>query len=494
MNSSKSQKTCAIIGAGIAGIAAAIRMAAKGYKVDVFDKNDTPGGKLSSFNLGSYRFDFGPSLFTLPHLVEELFLLCNKKPEQYFSYTKVEPGHLYFFEDGTRIEASSDINSFAQQIENHTRDKSNVVINYLKKQEEKFNITKEVFLQHSLHDYKNYLSLHFLKALCGLHKIEALTTMHEVNQKTFCDSRTIRIFDRYATYNGSNPYQAPATLTMIPHIEFGFGVYFPKGGMYSITQSLLQLAMDMGVRFHYSTLVESILLHRNTATGIQCDNTKLCYDKIFCNADVHYAYQKLLPQKIGEKYIKQERSSSALVFYWGIKKIHSQLALHNILFSEHYEQEFHVLFKEKKIHQDPTIYINIASKYAPEDAPQGCETWFVMINAPHQQGQNWDAVVAETRQNVIRKINRMLQTDIEKYIEAERILTPAELERKTLSAQGSIYGSSSNSVFSAFLRHPNRSPHYKNLFFCGGSVHPGGGIPLCLLSAKIATELATRND
>jgi len=185
--------------------------------------------------------------------------------------------------------------------------------------------------------------------------------------------------------------------------------------------------------------------------------------------------------------LKQEKSTSALIFYWGIKKTFPELNLHNILFSEDYENEFQHL-AEGKVSEDPTVYIDITSKYSPEDVPEGCENWFTMVNVPYNSGQNWDEIITRTRKNVINKINRILGINLEDLLEGEDILEPRTIESRTSSHLGALYGTSSNNKMAAFLRHPNFSNKIKNLYFCGGSAHPGGGIPLCLSSAKIVEE------
>ena len=191
--------------------------------------------------------------------------------------------------------------------------------------------------------------------------------------------------------------------------------------------------------------------------------------------------------------MNQERSSSAIIFYWGIRHLFPELDLHNIFFTQDYKQEFECLFEKKSVYNDPTIYINITSKEESSDAPKDSENWFVMVNAPGDFGQDWDKIIQETRKNIISKLSRILNTDIESLIEVEDILTPPLIERKTSSYRGSLYGTASNSKFAAFLRHPNFSNRIENLFYCGGSVHPGGGIPLCLLSAKITADLITKD-
>jgi phytoene dehydrogenase-like protein len=206
--------------------------------------------------------------------------------------------------------------------------------------------------------------------------------------------------------------------------------------------------------------------------------------------DMVNAYKSILrKQKQPTKLLDQPKSSSALIFYWGVKKVFPELDLHNILFSDNYKEEFEHIFHQKTIYNDPTVYINITSVYKPEDAPKNCMNWFTMINVPNNQGQDWDKLIVEARNHIIQKINRILKTDIESLIETEEILEPRTIESKTSSANGALYGNSSNNRYAAFLRHANYSSDIKNLYFCGGSVHPGGGIPLCLLSAKIMSEM-----
>ncbi len=245
-----------------------------------------------------------------------------------------------------------------------------------------------------------------------------------------------------------------------------------------------------GVVFNFNKNVSKILVKENKAIGVEADNQKFYSQYVISNMDIVPTYNKLLNgYKKPNIILNQEKSSSAIIFYWGIKKKFKKLDLHNIFFSNNYEKEFESIFKNMSIHNDPTVYINITSKDISCDAPKNCENWFVMINSPNNQNQNWETVVQKVRKNVIKKINKILKSDIEPFIEKEKIYNPKDLELNTQSYLGSLYGASSNSKISAFLRHPNFSNKILNLYFCGGSVHPGGGIPLCLLSAKIVSNL-----
>jgi len=484
-------KKAFVIGAGIAGIATAIRLAIKGYAVEVFEANSYSGGKLSEFEKDSFRFDAGPSLLTMPQYIDELFELAGKKPSDYFNYQKLDVLCNYFYEDGTRLTSYADEDRFANEVSTATSEVPSAIKNYSDNSRRIYNITSHVFLERSLHRLKTYLRWDTLRSIFRLQQIDATRTMHVANKSFFKDERIVQFYDRFATYNGSNPYQAPATLNVIPHIEQHFGAYFPVGGMYSIVTGLVRLAEELGVKFHYNSPVEEIVLDGKRAKGIKVKGELLVSNIVISNMDVWFTYHKLLkayPNLHPKKILAQERSSSALIFYWGINKQFPQLDLHNIFFSANYKKEFNLIWQQKDIYHDPTVYLNISSKFKADDAPAGCENWFVMINVPSNTGQDWDTLIANTRQNILNKLSKNLGEDISKLIISESILDPRGIESRTSSYQGSIYGTSSNSRFAAFLRHANKSSQISNLFFCGGSVHPGGGIPLCLLSAKIVSE------
>jgi phytoene desaturase len=486
----ENNKACVVIGTGVAGIAAAIRMRNKGYKVTVFEANSFPGGKLSTETNKGYRFDMGPSVFTIPEYTDELFTLSGKNPRDYFSYIPLDPVYKYFFEDGSILDAYHGKEKFAEQLAAKTQDTKEDIAKYLDKIEVIYNLTEEVFLQNSLHKFKNFITKPVLKGVLNFGKIGAFDTMHGANKKSFKDKRLVQLFNRYATYNGSSPYLSPATLNVIAHVEIVKGAFYPVGGMFNITKSLVQLAKDIGVTFNFSTPVTEIIIENKKAAGIKTDNESIPFDVVISNMDIYNSYKKLMPAvKKPEKTLSQPKSNSGIIFYWGIKKEFKELGLHNILFSQNYEEEFDTIFAKKTIYHDPTIYLNITCKHTPEDAPKGCENWFTYINVPNNSGQDWDKFIEQARENMIAKINRVLKTDIRPLIESELIFDPRVIENRTSSAFGAIYGNSSNNKFAAFLRHPNFSKNIKDLYFCGGSVHPGPSIPLCLLSAKITTGL-----
>lgn len=483
-------KTAIVVGSGIAGIASAIRLANRGYTVSVFEANSHPGGKLTEISLGAYRFDAGPSLFTLPHLVDELFELSGFEPKDHFEYEQLDETCRYFFPDETELIAWTDKERLAQEFEEKIGEPRKNVLGALNHSAILYKHLAPLFLEKSLHKADTWLGNKAFTAYTKIKQFEFNKTMDQANQKRFDQPKTVQLFNRYATYNGSDPYQTPATLNIIPHLEFGIGAFFPKGGMHAITESLYELAVKLGVNFYFNTKAQKIIVHNGVAKGIDTEMGFHKADTVVCNMDMVAAYRTLLKdQHQPRKLLNQPKSSSALIFYWGIKKEFKQLGLHNIFFSEDYETEFEHIFSKGSIYKDPTVYVNITSVKNPADAPAGCQNWFTMINVPNNQGQDWDYFIDYAKKAIIKKLSKQLGENIEELIEVEDVLDPRLIEKRTSSVAGALYGNSSNNKFAAFLRHPNFSKRIKKLYFCGGSVHPGGGIPLCLSSAKLVDQL-----
>jgi phytoene desaturase len=483
-----------IVGSGIGGIAFAIRMACLGQKVHVFEANAQPGGKLAEIILDGFRFDAGPSLFTLPKLVDELFELAGKNPRDYFQYERLPEICRYFWEDGTRLYTHEDPAKTASEMADVLGEEVGNIRAYIADAGTKYHIVSDLFLDNSLHKLSTWTGKKALTGYANLHRLGLFDTMHNSHRKRFKNPKTVQLFDRYATYNGSDPYQTPATLSIIPHLEYNLGAYFPAGGMIEIPRSLTRLAEELGVQFHLNEPVTKIKTEGSRAMGIVTAKGSFDFDFVASNADIRPSYTKLLSElPKPKKLLNQPKSSSGIIFYWGVNRTFDELGVHNIFFAENYKREFNSIFKTQTMDSDPTAYVHISSKVAPEDAPAGCENWFVLMNAPANSGQDWDQLVAETRQNVINKISRILGVDFEKHIVSEDYLDPRRIETRTSSSGGALYGNASNNKFAAFLRHPNYRPAIKNLYWIGGSVHPGGGIPLCLSSAKIAAKLFQEN-
>jgi len=484
-------RSIAIIGSGIAGLATGIRLQQAGNQVYIYEANDYCGGKLSEFKLGDFRFDAGPSLFTMPQFIEELFELCGEPIEDYFSYSRKDIVCKYYYEDDTRFTAYADQEKYIQEAALIFGENPDSIRAYLASSKKKYDLTKSLFLNKSLHKLQTYLSFDTLKGIASLSMLGIHRNLNQENEKFFKNPKLVQLFNRYATYNGSSPFLTPGIMSLIPHLENHYGTYIPKGGMISITKALVSLALKVGVKIQLNSKVEKILISDSKrAEGIVVNGENMYSDIVVSNMDIVPTYRKLLKgREAPERVLRQERSSSALIFYWGINKDFQELDLHNIFFANDYVGEFKNIFENHTIGDDVTVYLNITAKNIPQDAPAGQENWFVMVNAPGNTNQDWDEIIQRTRVNILNKLSKTLGVAIEPLIVSESILDPRSIESRTQSYQGSLYGAASNNQFAAFLRHPNFSNEIKDLYFCGGSVHPGGGIPLCLLSAKITSEL-----
>jgi len=479
-----------IIGSGVGALATALRLRKKGFNVEVFESASRAGGKAVRIEQDGYKWGFGPSLLTLPNLIDELFIHCGKNPNDYYSYQKLDPICKYFFYDGITLNAWADNNKFAAELNTVIGEPSSNTLLHFEHIEANYNLTENLFLQSSLHKLKTYLQPAAFNAMLRIPQLGLFSTMHRSLQKRFATAKAIQLFSRYATYNGSNPYKCPATLNVIATPEYLHGGFMMKDGMPQLSEVMFNLAIDMGVKFQFNTKVEKIEVENKKAVGAWVRSELIKADIVISNMDVQYTYKQLLAnEKHPENVLTQPRSTSALIFYWGMKKEFTELDVHNIFFAKNYEQEFKHTDELKTLSNDPTVYIFISSKLNKNHAPKGGENWFALVNAPHNNEQDWNKVIVEARQNIIAKLSEALHTNIEEYITSEVVNTPLNIELQTSSYLGSLYGNSSNNIFSAFFRHPNFSPKIKNLFFCGGSVHPGGGVPLCLLSAKLVDEL-----
>lgn len=490
-----SQKTAIIVGSGIAGLAAAIRLAVQGIKVTILEANDFIGGKMNEWYHDGYRFDLGPSVFTMPKYVEDIFSLAGKKTEDYIDIIRPDLPFNYFFDDGLVLNFYADLEKLVEELATKTQDNEATIKRFLEDIQTKYELTDHVFLQNSLHIVSNYWNKEVLKGLVNFHKVEVFRSMDAANKRNFKDEHTRRLFNSFASYMGSSPFKAPGVLNVISHFQLNSGIFLPKGGMYSIARSMVKLAEELGVRICTQAPVAEIVVEKDVATGVICKGERLDADMVISNSDVYNTYKKLLPaHKVPAMFLERQKSHSAIVFLWGMKKSFPQLALHNMVLSENMKEEYELIFKKGDIGEDFTIYLYVSSKTNPADAPEGCENWYVLINAPHLQGQDWEAIKERVRNRILNRLGNILGEDLAPYIAFEKVQDPRTFEVQTGAAFGAIYGNSFNGKLSVFFRHPNFTSKIQNLYFCGGTVHPGSGVPLSLLSAKIVSELIAKQS
>lgn len=488
-------KKITVIGAGLGGLAVSCLLANEGCDVQLFEKNETAGGKMQEFQKNGFRFDTGPSLFTMPFILEKLFNTCNADIGDYLTFKEIDPVCKYFYPDGTIFNNYTEREKTLKEIEKFAPEDLRAYTQFLDKSEELYQRTADAFLFNPLYDLSDLKNLN----LFDLMGIDAFSTVSKKVDEYFESDYLRKFFKRFTTYNGSSPYQAPATLNVIPHVELNQGGYYIEGGMYNIADSLFRLAKSLGVHIHFKSEITGIETREKSITACEINGSRRVEtDIVVSNADATDTLLHLLP-KSATSFISRKRqqsiepSCSGFVMLLGCNKQWPQLAHHNIFFSDDYRREFDELFKHKKLPEDPTIYISNTSSTEKFDAPQGCSNLFILVNAPYiDKQQNWKSLrktYSEKIKNILefRGLNELMSSVI-----LERIITPDDFLKHYRSNKGSIYGTSSNSVFSAFLRPRNKNRSVKNLYLTGGSTHPGGGIPLVIQSAFNAAELMKR--
>jgi phytoene desaturase len=487
-------KKIIIIGAGLGGLSAAIRLAKAGFDVTVLEKNETVGGKVNSVEADGYKFDTGASLLTMRHVFEDLFRYAERDIKDYLDIVPLDPICRYFWTDETVFDASSNLEKTEREIGRVAPDDVENFKKYLADAKRKYDVAEKTFLAHALNDLPKLLRPKYLKDLLA---ISSTKTLDKHNANYFKSAKLQQLFNRFATYNGSSPYQTPATFALVPFVEFGLGAWYVRGGIYEIPKALAKLANELNVKIRLNCAVEKIIIEGEKAVGVRLKNGEtLRSDSVVANSDAIETHRNLLDKRyFNKKLEKREPSCSGFVLLLGVKKKYPQLAHHNIFFSDDYRAEFDALFKDLRPAKNPTIYICATSRTDETQSPDGCENLFVLINAPFTSDKtDWKAEAQSYRDLIIKKLESYGLEDLGKSIEFERIITPEDFENKYRTNRGSIYGVSSNGVFSAFLRVPNKSKQIENLYFVGGATHPGGGMPLVLLSGKMAADLIVASE
>jgi phytoene desaturase len=484
-------RTTVIIGAGIGGLSAAIRLRVAGHNVHIIEKNPLVGGKMYQVEHDGYRFDTGPSVITMRHVFEQLFALAGRKLEDYLTLVPVDPMTRYLFADGTRLDATSNLSQMAQQIEQIEPADVEGFLQYLAYAARIHRITGDVFIYNQPPTLASFsrVPMH-----SWLHADPFRTMSGAIS--SFVRSPNLRqLLGRFATYVGGSPYLAPATLNVIAHVELTGGVWYPRGGIYQIAQALQRLAQELGVQITTNQPVKQIVVQDRTARGVMLANDEFIpADTVISNLDVATTYTHLLrssgiaASRI-QKISNYDPSCSGFILLLGVDKQHPELAHHNIFFTGNYPAEFESIFKHGVPAQDPTIYAAITSKSDPDHAPTNCENWFILVNAPPlSEKVDWKQYAPIYRDHILHTLaNRGM--DLRNHIRFEQILTPVDLSEMSGAWRGALYGPSANNRFSVFMRPRNRSRDIRGLYFAGGTTHPGGGVPMVVLSGKVAASM-----
>lgn len=493
----KRSKKIAVIGAGLGGLASAAMLASRGHHVDLFEKNTYPGGKIQEFSQEGYRFDAGPGLLTLPFVLEQVFKKCGEKASDYLEWMPVEPLCRYQFSDGTLFYNYLDQNKNRDELMRIAPEDIEAWKEFMDYTTRLYRHTSEAFIFNPLYHFRDLN----LRNIPALFKIDAFRTVSSRVDRYFSSPRLRQLFKRFTTYNGSSPYLAPATLNVIPYVELRLGGFYIKGGMYELIRALIKLCGRCGVHFHAGVNINQILLNplkRKCVSGIKADGKNYGYDAVISNSDATETFLKLLPEESLSSFRKSkisriEPSCSGFVLMLGVQRDYEQLEHHNIFFSSQYKREFQSIFEEKELPEDPTIYLTNTSHTQPDDAPPGCSNFFILVNAPYtEEQQPWNEWRETYSEHLIQTLEKRGLEGLGDAVVVQKVITPSDFEEQFRSNRGSIYGTSSNNRSAAFVRPRNQSPWFQNLYLCGGSTHPGGGIPLVLQSALNVLTLFER--
>lgn len=513
-------KHCSIIGAGIGGLSAAIHLATLGYRVDLLERQPQVGGKLNYIYKDGFHFDTGPSLLTMPYVLRELFQAAGRRVEDYLDLIPLDITCRYFYRDGLILNAWRDHDRLAAEFARLNEHDGEALGRFIQYSRSIFQGAADPFLYHSLGGPMAALQAFLRYVLRGqdgqreldaaldggmLERLRAMLaalspqTLDQSVRSFFEDEHLRQLFDRYATYNGSSPYQVSAVYSIIPYVELADGGWYPRGGIYELARALERLARELGVNIQTGCDVQRILVERGAARGVVlADGHVLRSDLVVANSDVVTTHRTLLsPAVRDERMVQQleqlEPSCSGFVLMLGTDKEYPQLAHHNIFFSDDYPAEFEDLFVRRVPLNDPTIYICATTRTDPSQAPAGHENLFVLVNAPYlTEASDWHNTAPAYRERILDLLAGYQQIDLgdlREHIVCEAMLTPEDFRERYGANAGSIYGLSSNARMAPFVRPGNRSKTIRGLYFVGGSTHPGGGVPLVMLSGRIVAGL-----
>jgi len=480
-----------VIGAGLGGLSAAISLATEGFSVDLLEKNDKVGGKLNILEKDGFTFDLGPSILTMPHIFKALFDRAGKNMDDYVSIQTVEPHWRNFFEDGSTLDLSSDPEIMQQELLKLGPNTPKEFARFLAYSKKLCEVTEDGYFAQGLDSFWELLK--YYGPVKSLQEFDVFRSMDQGVRHFIKDPKLVDVLNYFIKYVGSSPYDAPALMNLLPYIQFGYGLWYVKGGMYGMAQGLEKLALELGVNIQVNAEVKEIQHEAGYASAVKlADGSVLEADIVVSNMELIPAYKELMSgqEKEIKRIEKYAPSCSGLVLHLGVDRIYEQLAHHNFFYSDHPREHFKAIFHEHKLSEDPTIYLVAPCKSDPAQAPEGCEIIKILPHIPHLDPNKPLTAedYADLRERVLIKLERMGLTDLRKHIVSEESWTPVDIQAKYYSNQGSIYGVVADRFKNLGFKNAQRSNVLKNLYFVGGSVNPGGGMPMVTLSGQLVRD------
>jgi len=487
----------AVIGSGLGGLAAAATLAARGYEVEVFEKNPWLGGKAAQLEGEGFRFDMGPTILIRPSVLRRIFSEAGRKLEDYLTMERLDPQWRCFFDDGLVLDLKDDLQAMATSLDNL---KPGMGAGFLKFQElseqlhtisDKFFFWKPVGSMMDTFDLKGSFSITVLKDVM---KMRLGQTVGGTIREYISDARVAQMLDHYTQYVGSNPDASPAILCAIGHMQSEEGIWYPVGGTRAVPEALVKLGRELGVQYHTSAEVERLVIESGKVAGLlMAAGETLRFDAVVSNEDAVRTYRELVGGELARKFEKEreyEPACSGVVLYLGLNKRYEHLAHHCFVFSRDPEEEFHHIYDRGEPAPDPTCYLASTTRTEAATAPEGGDALYILVHTPYlRPGQNWDEMLPRYRQVILDKLKRTAgMPDIEERIVFERALTPQDIHDRYKVLNGAIYGLSSHGRWNGAFKPSNRRRDLDGLFLAGGAAHPGPGMPMVLMSGWIAAD------
>ncbi|MCX8174776.1 MAG: phytoene desaturase family protein [Candidatus Micrarchaeota archaeon] len=478
----------AVIGAGVGGMASACRLARRGVRVEIYEKNGRVGGRLSNFQKDNFRVDTGPTLLLMPHVLRRFFSDIGRNAEDYLKLAKLEPVYRIYFEDGSQIAPSTKTMEMIEEIGRIERNGEAGYSRWLADYRRYYEIAMREFI---MKNFDSPLDMLTPRGIISLLSGGALRDLYSKTGDYFSDPRVRIAFSLQSVYIGAAPTRLPAVYGLIPYVEFTEGVWYPKGGLYSIAEALEKLCLELGVRINCGKAVQRIIVKDGSASGLLLsDGTVVEADAVISNADLPYTYLHLIseanrPHFPDSKVRALKKSCSALMFYWGIEgKV--GLPHHSFFLPDEYLKTFEDIFDRRVMPQKPGIYVANPCAHDPSLAPAGKSVLYVLVPVPNTASAiSWKDEAPKVRKAVLERLSSHGISDLEKRIVMEKVFTPEDWKASFNVEDGATFGLSPSLFQSAGFRPPNKDRRIRNLYFVGASTHPGGGIPIVLMSAEL---------
>jgi phytoene desaturase len=478
-----------VIGAGIGGITAAIHLARAGLHVTVLEKNVHPGGRCDRLIREGHHFDTGPTLFVMPLLYEAEFHALGTSMHERLDLQRVDPTYHLVFDNGSQLALTSDLKSMHEQLESIQPGSFQGFLRYLQEGERHYQLVLDKLVNRN---FRKVTELFSLQNLPLIFRLKPLINHYRNMSAYFDEPRLKSAFTFQDIYTGLSPFEAPATFSMMPYTELAHGVWYPKGGMYSIVEALMDLARQAGVEFIFNSTVERIDVKGTHARGVLlADGSRLDADVVLANADLPYVYQHLLPQdRMMKALARKQFSCSAISFFWGVDKKYESLGPHTLFLADDYRENFESIDRDLGLPTNPSLYIHAPARLDPSMTPPGGDTLTAIVPVGHlgeKAEQDWSELRNKARQHIFRRLRTIGITDLETHIKFEETYTPLSWAKRYNLVKGTTHGLSHRLTQMAYFRPSNRHPRYQNLFFVGASTHPGTGIPTAMVSGRLVS-------